>query len=147
MAYFTYDTSAIIARRSIDLRAEQSWFLLSSIVLLELTVGAVDDSQRKAYEHLFREHQQNNSLLVPTNEDWFFASRILFWLTRRRRRVQGGRLRPLDPGMAQRMAFDALLAVSARIRRATIVTENWNDFKAIQHFCNVKLIKASDFFK
>ena len=147
MAYFTYDTSAIIARRSIDLRTDQSWLLLSSIVLLELTASAVDDSQCKAFEQLFGEHQQNNSLLVPTDEDWLFASRILFWLTRRRRRVQGGRLSPLNPGMAQRMALHALLAVSARIRRATIVTENWKDFKAIQHFCNVMLIKASDFFK
>jgi len=147
MAYFTYDTSAIIARRSIDLRTDQSWLLLSSIVLLELTASAVDDSQRKAFEQLFREHQQNNSLLVQTDGDWLFASRILFWLSRRRRRVQGGRLRPLAPGMAQRMAFDALLAVTARARQAAIVTENWDDFKAIQYFCNVRLIKASDFFK
>jgi hypothetical protein len=44
------------------------------------------------------------------------------------------------------MAMNALLATSAKRREATIVTENWDDFKAIQHFCDVKLIKASDFF-
>jgi len=45
------------------------------------------------------------------------------------------------------MALDALLAASARRWKAAVITENWNDFKAIQHFCNVKLVKASDFFK
>ena len=146
MGYFTYDTSVIIARRRIDLRAKPSDFLLSSVVLMELTASATDDSQRKLYEYLFRKHQQRHSLLVPSEDDWFFASKVLFWLARRRRRVQGGRLRRLDPGIVQRMAFDALLAVSARRWRAVVVTENWDDFKAIQHFCDVKLIKASDFF-
>lgn len=146
MAYFTYDTSVIIARRRIDLRAKPSDFLLSSVVLMELTASATDDSQRKLYEYLFRKHQQHHSLLVPSDDDWFLASKVLFWLARRRRRVQGGRLRRLDRGIAQRMAFDALLAVSARRWRAAVVTENWDDFKAIQHFCDVKLIKASDFF-
>jgi predicted nucleic acid-binding protein len=95
---------------------------------------------------LFREHQQNKSLLVPNDNDWFFASKVLFWLARRRQNVQGGSLRRLQPGMAQRMAFDALLAASARSRQIAVVTENWNDFKAIQRFCKVQLIKGSDFF-
>ena len=146
MAYFTYDTSVIIARRPIDLRPKPGGLVLSSVVLMELTASAIDDSRRKMYEHLFHEHQQNKSLLVPNDNDWFFASKVLFWLARRRRKVQGGSLRRLQPGMAQRMAFDALLAASARSRQVAVVTENWNDFKAIQRFCNVKLIKASDFF-
>jgi predicted nucleic acid-binding protein len=146
MPYFTYDTSVIIARRSIVLRPTPGGLVLSSVVLMELTASAIDDSQRKVYEFLFREHQQNKSLLVPNDNDWFFASKVLFWLARRRRKVQGGSLRRLQPGMAQRMAFDALLAASARSRQVAVVTENWNDFKAIQRFCNVKLIKASDFF-
>ena len=45
------------------------------------------------------------------------------------------------------MALDALLAASARRRQATVVTENWKDFKSIQRFCNVKVSKAGDFFK
>ena len=38
-------------------------------------------------------------------------------------------------------------AVSARRWEAQVVTENWVDFKAIQRYCNVKIIKASKFFK
>jgi predicted nucleic acid-binding protein len=96
---------------------------------------------------VYRDSQRDESLIVPNDADWLLASKILFWLTKRRRRVEGGRLRRLNPGMSQRMALDALLAASARRWKAAVITENWNDFKAIQHFCNVKLVKASDFFK
>lgn len=146
MAYFTYDTSVVISRRFIDFRIRSASLVLSSIVLLELTAGAKDDSQRKFYEFVFRDYERDKSLIVPNDSDWIFASKILFWLTRRRRRVEGGRLHRLDPGVSQRMALDPLLAVSARRWNATVITENWIHFKAIQRFCNVKLIKASDFF-
>ena len=147
MAYFTYDTSVIIARRSIDLHAKSSQLLLSSVVLMELMVSSKDDSQRKDYEFLFRAYQQDDSLIVPNDADWLFAGKILFWLTQQRRRLAGGVLRRLEPGMSQRIAMDALLATSARRRKVAVVTENWNHFKAIQRFCNVKLIKGSDFFR
>jgi hypothetical protein len=45
------------------------------------------------------------------------------------------------------MALDALLAASARRWEAAVVTDNWDHFKAIQYFCDFKLIKASDFFR
>ena len=147
MAYFTYDTSVIISRNLIDLRSRTKDLLLSSVVFLELIASAKDDSRRKAYEGLFLDYEHDNSLIVPNDADWLFASKILFWLTRRRRRVDGGKLRQLDPGMSQRMALDALLAASARRRKAAVVTEDWDHFKAIQYFCGVKLIKASDFFR
>jgi predicted nucleic acid-binding protein len=146
MPYFTYDTSVIISRRFIDLRDRTSGFVLSSVVLLELIAGAEDDSQRKLYEFVCGQYERDKSLIVPNGSDWLLASKILFWLTRRRRRVEGGRLHRLHPGMSQRMALDTLLAVSARRWNATVITENWIHFKAIQRFCNVKLIKASDFF-
>ncbi len=45
------------------------------------------------------------------------------------------------------MALDVLIAVSARRLKAAVVTENWIDFKAIQRYCNVKIVKASKFFQ
>jgi len=120
---------------------------MSSVVLLELTASAKDDSRRKMYEGYFRDFEQDATLIVPNEADWLFASKILYWLTHQRRRVDGGRLRQLAPGMSQRMALDALLAASARRWEAAVVTENWDHFKAIQYFCGVKLIKASDFFR
>jgi len=146
MAYFTYDTSVIISRRLVDFRRRRG-LLLSSVALLEVTASARDESQRKVYEDLSRDYEQDGSLIVPNNADWLLASKILFWLTRRRRRIDGGRLRQLAPGMSQQMALDALIATSARRWEAAVVTENWDHFKAIQYFCGVKLIKASDFFR
>jgi predicted nucleic acid-binding protein len=147
MAYFTYDTSVMISRRLFDLRIRTKGLVLSSVALLELIASAVDDSQRKVWEEMSVKYARDNALIVPNEADWLFASKILYWLTHQRRRVDGGRLRQLAPGMSQRMALDALIAVSARRWKAAVVTENWDHFKAIQYFCGVKLIKASDFFR
>jgi predicted nucleic acid-binding protein len=146
MAYFTYDTSVVIGRRPDDLRRAAN-LLFSAVALMEVMAGVPDGSRRKYYEQIFREHQGNETLIVPSHEDWLLASKILFWLTQRRRKVEGGKLRRLVPGASQRMALDVLLAVSARRRQAAVVTENWSDFKMIQHFCSIKLIRASDFFR
>ena len=146
MSYFTCDTSVVISQGLDDLRKTKG-LLLSSVVMLELMASATDDSRRKVYEGVFLDFGQDNRLIVPNQGDWLFASKILYWLSHRRRRVDGGRLRTLAPGISQRMALDALIAVSARRWEAPVVTENWDHFKAIQYFCSVKLIKASDFFR
>src|SRR2546423_8790261 len=147
MSYFTYDTSVIISRKTMDLPGRPGSFLMSAVVLMELTASARDESQRKLYERLFRQYQQDNSLIVPDENDWLLASRILFWLTQSRRRTTKGKLKQMPAGSAQRMALDVLIAVSARRWRAAVVTENYDDFKAIQRYCNTKIAKASDFFR
>jgi hypothetical protein len=109
--------------------------------------GAGDDSERKRLERLFRDYAKDNSLIVPDESDWAFAGKILYWLTQGRRKRASGKSPRLRPGASQRMALDALLAVSARRWRATVVTENWDDFRALQQYCDVKIVKASDFFR
>jgi len=147
MSYFTYDTSVIISRRLSVLPQTGSRFRLSSVVLMELAANANDASHRKVYERLFKTYRNDNALIVPNEDDWMLASKVLYWLTRDRRKNSGGRLRKLLPGSSQRMALDTLLAVSARRWKTTVVTENWNDFKSIQRFCDVKIVKASLFFQ
>jgi hypothetical protein len=85
VAYFTYDTSVVIAKQLVNFR-ETSGLLLSSIVLLELTASARDDSQRKFFENLFRHYQSDESLIIPNEADWLLASKILYWLSHQRRR-------------------------------------------------------------
>ena len=145
MPYFTYDTSVIIARKLTDLQRMPKNFLLSAIVLMELMAGAQDRSIWKFYEGLFRQYQTRNLLIVPTVEDWFFGAKILYLLTHSRK--QQGKLRRLPPGVSQRLAHDALIAVSARRWKAQVVTENWADFKAIQRYCNTTIVKAAQFFR
>jgi len=147
MAYFTYDTSVIISRKVTGLLTMPGSFLLSSIVLMELSAGAADSTERKVYEGLFRGFQKERRLIVPNDEDWLLTSKILFLLTHGRRRSEHGRLKRLPPGASQRLALDVLIAVSARRWRAQVVTENWADFKAIQRYCNATIVKAAQFFK
>ena len=147
MAYFTYDTSVFISRKLTNFNEMPRNFLLSAVVMMELIASAHDDSRRKLYEEVFRYHKNQDSLIVPTEVDWFLASKILYLLTHARKRSNKGKLPRLSPGVTQRMALDVLIAVSARRSKAAVVTENWHDFKAIQHYCNVTIVRASTFFK
>jgi predicted nucleic acid-binding protein len=147
MPYFTYDTSVIISRSVTTLPGRSGNFLMSAVVLMELTASARDDSQRKLYERMFRVYQEDNSLIIPNEDDWLLASKVLYLLSQDRRRVHRGNLKRLRPGAAQRMALDVLIAVSARRWRATVVTENWDDFKLIGRFAQTKTVRASLFFR
>ena len=147
MAYFTYDTSVIISRKVTGLFTMPGSFLLSSIVLTELSAGAADTTERKIYEGLFRAYRKERRLIVPNYEDWLLTSKILFLLNQSRRRLEHGKLKRLPPGASQRLALDVLIAVSARRWKAQVVTENWADFKVIQRYCNATIIKAAQFFK
>lgn len=144
MAYFVCDTSTYISRKLSELPDN---FLFSSIVLMELMASANDETQRKVYEQVHRAYAKDNSLIVPDEDDWLIASRVLYWLSQGRRRNLKGRAPRLKPGASQRMALDVLIAVSAKSYGATVVTENWEDFKAIQHYYKFNLAKGSDFFK
>lgn len=143
MTFYTIDTSTIISRKLLALPDN---FLFSSVVLLELLASANDDSERRLYENVYKAYSRDNSLIVPNGGDWLMASKVLFWLAQGRKRGAKGKFPKLVPGAAQKMALDALIATSARRWKATIVTENWDDFKAIQKYCDVKIVKASEFF-
>ncbi|HJY29129.1 MAG TPA: hypothetical protein VJ306_13975 [Pyrinomonadaceae bacterium] len=147
MPYFTYDTSIIVSKKLTDLQRMPQSFLMSAVVLLELMAGAEDRSIRKFWEGMFRHYQKRNLLIVPTVQDWLLAAKILYLLTHSRKLLQKGKLRCLPPGISQRLALDALIAVSARRWKAQVVTENWADFKAIQRYCNTTIVKAATFFK
>ena len=146
MPYFTYDTSVIISRKLTDFRDMPPSFLLSAVVLMELSGSSRDESERKLYEATFWHYKKNDLLIVPNEDDWLLASKILFLLTHARRRSQGGKLHRLPPGASQRLALDVLIAVSARRWKAQLVTEHWADFKAIQRYCNATIVKAANFF-
>jgi len=146
MPYFTYDTSVIVSRK-LSLHETPRNFILSAVVMMELMSCAADSSRRKAYERSFRQYQEDNLLIVPNEDDWLLAAKIMFLLSQERRREGRGKLRRLPPGASQRLALDVLIAVSARRWRAQVVTENWADFKAIQRYCNATIIKAAQFFK
>ena len=146
MPYFTYDTSVCISR-NIDFQKMPQNFLPSAVVMMELMAGDPDESRRKFYREVFRQFQKDNLIIVPDVDDWLFAAKVLHLLTHARRYLQRGKLRRLPPGASLRLALDVLIAVSSRRWKAQVITENWADFKAIQRYCNTKIVKASKFFK
>lgn len=143
MNKYTLDTSTIITYKVAALPKN---FLASGVVLAELIASANDDTARRVYEAIRARHAEHGSLIVPTEADWLVASRVLFWLTRRRKQRAGGQLPPQQTGAAQRLMLDALIVVSARRVNATVITNDWDDFTAIQYYCKVKLAHGRDHF-
>lgn len=144
MPPITYDTSIFTSYKP---EGFPSGFLFSAVVIQELIASANDDSEVERWAAARRAFEKEDRLIVPNSVDWLMASKVLYWLTQNRKKAAGGKSPPLKPGASQRMALDALIAVSARRHKALIVTVNYSDFAAIQYYCNVKVIKASDYFK
>lgn len=140
----TFDTSVF---KSYKPKGFPSGFLFSAVVIQELIASSNDDSEVDRWVATRRAAEKEKRLIVPNSADWLLASRVLYWLMQKRKKKAGGKFPPLRTGASQRMALDALIAVSARRYKATVVTVNWSDFEAIQYYCNVKAIKASDYFK
>jgi predicted nucleic acid-binding protein len=140
----TYDTSVFTSYKP---EGFPSGFLFSAVVIQELMASANDDSEMNRWAAAQRAFEKEDRLIVPTSADWLLASKVLYWLTQKRKKRAGGKSPPLKTGASQRMALDALIAASARRHRATVVTVNWGDFEAIRYYCDVKVIKASDYFR
>jgi len=91
----------------------------SSVVLHELLCGARAATERKFVFELSRRCQ----VLTPTEQQWLRAAEILLRL-RRQEHYEVAKLRHL--------AFDVLIALSARSIGASVITTNHEDFRAIQ---------------
>jgi predicted nucleic acid-binding protein len=140
----TYDTSVFTSYKP---EGFPSGFLFSAVVIQELMASANDDSEMNRWAAAQSAFEKEDRLIVPTSADWLLASKVLYWLTQKRKKRAGGKSPPLKTGASQRMALDALIAVSARRVKAAVVTVNWGDFEAIRYYCDVKVIKASDYFR
>lgn len=88
MPIHTFDTSVIIAYKVRELPKN---FVLSAVVVAELTAGAPDTSTSKDYEAIRRDYMKSGALLVPTADDWLTSSRILFWLSQGRRKKRAAK--------------------------------------------------------
>jgi predicted nucleic acid-binding protein len=144
MSPITFDTSVLKSYKPVDFPAG---FVFSAVVIQEMMASAADDSELKRWAAAWGAYEREDRLIVPTSADWLLASKVLYWLMQKRKKRAGGKSPPLKTGASQRMALDALIAVSARRHRATVVTVNWNDFEAIRYYCDVKIVKASDYFR
>jgi predicted nucleic acid-binding protein len=110
-------------------RLLQSPFIIrcSSVVLHELLRGARTPTERKFALELSRQCH----VLTPTEHHWLKAADILNRL-RRREHYEAVKLREL--------AFDTLIALSARSIGASVITTNHADFRSIQRELSFHLL-------
>ena len=143
MPLVTFDSSIFISRQ---IEILKTGFVLSAVVVQEMTAGAADRSNLKKRELAWRIYEKANRLLVPTGEDWYEAGKILNSLLRGLKSQAKGLTPKLHPDDKQRMIRDALLARTAMQAGVLVVTENLKDFARIQRFCRVKVVSGDDFF-
>ena len=91
----------------------------SSVVLHELLRGAGSREEQQFVLDL----QQRSQVVTPTAQHWIDAAELLHTM-RRREHYDANKIRDL--------AFDVLIALSARSIGATLVTCNESDFQAIR---------------
>lgn len=144
MTKFTFDTSFIISNK---LSVVPDNFLYSDIVLLELIRGAKDETTFK--KHLAAREQvlKEDLLIIPNSDDWLMAGKVLYWIEQGKKKANKGNAPKKRPGETQTMVMDALIAVSARRYKATVVTENMSDFEAIKYYCDFKLMSGARFLE
>jgi predicted nucleic acid-binding protein len=144
MARSVFDTNIFIKYKPAVLPAG---FLLSAVVLQELTAGANDKSELQRLESMRRAHEKAGTLLVPTGEDWWLAGKMLNSLLRGLRSTHGGRTPRVPKVEQQRIIRDVLIARTAQRAGATVVTDNVADFAKIKRFCNVRLVNGVSYFR
>lgn len=144
MAKFTFDTSFIISRKLSDFPDN---FLYSDVVLLELIRSAPDETAFKKHLAARNQFLKDDALIIPNSEDWLMAGKVLYWIEQGKKKANKGNAPKKRPGETQTMVMDALIAVSARRYKATVVTENISDFEAIRYYCDFKLMSGVRFLE
>lgn len=98
----------------------------SAVVLHELRRGARTESERRFVAELARKVK----IVTPTERHWLESAEILDRL----RRVKGYELEKL-----RELAFDILIALSARDIGATVITCNRRDFDEIGQYASFRV--------
>ena len=96
---------------------------VSSVVALELRMGARTDAQATAVEDFVRPYATRERVVVPSFEAFMEAGRVLATLADKER---------ISAAYTPALTNDAVLAASCREADVVLVTENARDFTAIK---------------
>lgn len=143
MPLVTFDSSIFIAHQ---VEIPPSGFVLSAVVVQEMTTGASDKTDLKFWQNAYQYFEKLDRLLVPTGEDWYEAGKILNSLLRGLKSQSQGLTPKLHPDNKQRMIRDVLIARTAKRIGATVVTDNVKDFERIKRYCKVKIVSGNNYF-
>jgi predicted nucleic acid-binding protein len=120
---------------------------MPAVILQELAAGATDSAELKRIDTARKKFAAEDKLIVPTEEDWWQAGKIINALLRGLKSKAGGKTPKLHPDEKQRIVRDALIARMAQRAGALLVTDNIADFKRIKRFCNVRFESGQQYFK
>jgi len=140
-ASYLLDTNIVAERR---VRSVSKREVVSAVVLTELMASA-DAEEFKLYQTVWRAHEQDGTLIVPTVDDWPTVARILHLLAQDRKKKAKGTSPRRAPLAKQELAMDVLIAVSAAREGVTVVT-NDSDFEAIRYYHKKLKIKTGEEF-
>lgn len=140
----TFDTNVLIKFHDEDY--PRSYFM-SAVVLQELTAGASDAAEVRAWDAYRKRYEAEGRLLVPNGEDWWMAGKILNSLHRGLKSRRAGRTGAISKEEQQRILRDVLIARTAKRANATVVTENVRDFRKIRRFCDVSVATPAEYFR
>lgn len=138
---YLLDTNIVADRRA---RTVSKREYVSAVVLTEL-MAAADAEEFRLYQAVWRIHEQDGTLILPTIEDWQPAARILHLLAQDRKKKAKGKSPRRAPTAKQELAMDVLIAVSAAREGVTVVT-NDTDFDAIHYYHKKLKIKSGEAF-
>jgi predicted nucleic acid-binding protein len=141
-----YDTSVYVSyKRFLDQRPDPDY--TSLVVYQERIVSVNTGKEIKVLTNEIEQDRKANRLLVPGIEEWVEAGKILFNILREQSQSDPERRRPrLGNDKKQSIIRDALIAVSAKKRGVTVVSDNV-DFPLIQRHYNFQWISAQQFFR
>ena len=103
---------------------------MSSVVVSELYAGAHDSQSMRILDKLYHVFQGVGRLTVPNDDDWRQAGRII---------ARSGKKYGYDSTYLSRLQNDILIACSARIIRAFVLTKNEKDFVGIREFLDFRI--------
>lgn len=140
-----FDTSVYVSYKH-QLRHHADADFISLVVFQERITGANDSKEIKLFINEIEKRRKANRLLVPGIEEWIEAGKILFNILREQSQSDQSRRRPrLGHDKKQSIIRDALIAVSAKKRGVTVVSDN-EDFPLIQQHYAFQWISARRFF-
>lgn len=97
----------------------------SSVVLMELLSGAVDNKEQKLIEQI----KNNFTVITVTEKQWYTSGRVMLKLRKDKK---------IDPLRIKSLLADILIAVSVRDIGAVLITKNEKDFKLIREVLDFK---------
>jgi predicted nucleic acid-binding protein len=103
----------------------------SSVVVEELSAGAISPAERKNVEILYLPFERAGRVVTPTHVNWKETGDVLARIFREQ---------PSSRAKLPQIVADCLIALSARSIGATVYTRNRADFELVQRFRRFTLV-------